>query len=103
MTGQASGLSSPPAHDCPPDVVAAMVSCCQGARHCEMHFCALHRDQLQDLSDVLASTDAMLMQRLNQLDSAECYFAYRMLLVMLRRELSLPQVGPWGYCSMPPP
>ena len=65
-----------------------------------MHSCALHRDQLQDLSDVLASTDAMLMQRLNQLDSAECYFAYRMLLVMLRRELSLPQVGPCGYCSM---
>ena len=102
MTGQASGASPPPAHDCPCDAIAAIVSCCQGARRCEIEIYALHRDQLQDLSDVLASTDAMLMQKLNQLDSAECYFAYRMLLVMLRRELSLPQVGPWAIALQLP-
>lgn len=49
--------------------------------------------QLRQLSGVLERTDAVLHHRLRQLGSAECFFAYRMLVVALRRDLPLEQVG----------
>lgn len=38
-------------------------------------------------------SDKPLMFRLHQLGSAECHFAYRMTIVMMRRDLPLHKVG----------
>jgi len=53
------------------------------------------RRQLEEISDLLDGADPALSQKLARLDCAECYFAYRMVLVMMRRELPLPEVPLW--------
>ena len=45
--------------------------------------------QLHKVSRILADTDPVLGRRLKTLGAADCMFAYRMVLVMLRRELPL--------------
>ena len=52
------------------------------------------RRQLEEISDLLDAADPVLSQKLNRLDCAEIYFAYRMVLVMMRRELPLSEVPP---------
>ena len=50
------------------------------------------RQQLGEVSDVLDQADPALADALNRLDSAELFFAYRMLLVLMSRELKLSEV-----------
>ncbi len=47
---------------------------------------------MEEISDLLDGADPALSQKLARLDCAECYFAYRMVLVMMRRELPLSEV-----------
>lgn len=47
--------------------------------------------QLSKIGRVVADTDPVLYNRLQQLGVADCMFAYRMVIVMLRRELSLQE------------
>lgn len=42
---------------------------------------------------VLEANDRPLMFRLHQLGAAECHFAYRMVVVMMRRDLGMDKVG----------
>jgi hypothetical protein len=44
-------------------------------------------------SQVLEAHDRPLMFRLHQLGASECHFAYKMLVVMMRRDLSMAQVS----------
>eukprot|EP00877_Chromochloris_zofingiensis_P001190 jgi/Chrzof1/11071/Cz05g22120.t1 len=48
--------------------------------------------QLRQLSAVLGSADRVLMHQLRALGAAECHFAYRMIVVMMRRDLPISQV-----------
>ncbi|WIA29500.1 hypothetical protein OEZ86_012001 [Tetradesmus obliquus] len=48
--------------------------------------------QLRCLGQVLEVHDKPLMFRLHQLGASECHFAYRMLVVLMRRDLSMAQV-----------
>lgn len=41
---------------------------------------------------VLAVCDRPLMYKLHQLGTAECHFAYRMVVVMMRRDMPMPKV-----------
>ncbi|KAL6781384.1 CGL44 [Auxenochlorella protothecoides x Auxenochlorella symbiontica] len=50
------------------------------------------KHQLLQLAHILSDTDPPLYARLRALDSGDCMFAYRMVVVMLRRELPLPRV-----------
>lgn len=50
------------------------------------------RQQLEMLSEVLERYDPVLHHHLRHVGASDCVFAYRMLLVMLRRELQLPEV-----------
>ena len=50
------------------------------------------RRQLEEVSDLLDVAAPQLSQKLNRLDCSEIYFAYRMVLVMMRRELPLSEV-----------
>ena len=52
----------------------------------------LYRQQLEEVSDMLQKVDPVLMEGLARLGCEECVFAHRMLLVVMRRELSLAQV-----------
>jgi hypothetical protein len=45
------------------------------------------------LLQVLEAHDRPLMFRLHQLGASECHFAYRMLVVLMRRDLSMAQVS----------
>jgi hypothetical protein len=45
------------------------------------------------LLQVLEAHDRPLTFRLHQLGASECHFAYRMLVVMMRRDLSMAQVS----------
>ena len=54
-------------------------------------FC--YREQLEEIGDALDRVDPGLMQVLTRLDCSECFFAYRMVLVMMRRELTLSEVA----------
>jgi len=47
------------------------------------------RTQLNKVASILSDTDPTLHDKLEKLGSADCMFAYRMVLVMLRRELPL--------------
>jgi Rab-GTPase-TBC domain len=47
------------------------------------------RNQLNKVSSILSDTDPTLHKKLEALGAADCMFAYRMVLVMLRRELPL--------------
>lgn len=47
------------------------------------------RTQLNKVASILSDTDPALHSKLENLGSADCMFAYRMVLVMLRRELLL--------------
>uniref|UniRef100_A0A383W6G7 Rab-GAP TBC domain-containing protein n=1 Tax=Tetradesmus obliquus TaxID=3088 RepID=A0A383W6G7_TETOB len=49
--------------------------------------------QLRCLGQVLEVHDKPLMFRLHQLGASECHFAYRMLVVLMRRDLSMAQVS----------
>lgn len=49
--------------------------------------------QLRQLSAVLGSADRVLMHQLRALGAAECHFAYRMIVVMMRRDLPISQVS----------
>ena len=49
------------------------------------------KKQLSRVARILADTDPVLYRRLQTLGSADCMFAYRMVLVMLRRELSMDE------------
>lgn len=51
------------------------------------------REQMEQLAEVLQQADPILMDQLARLGCQECYFAYRMLLVLMRRDLKLPEVG----------
>lgn len=41
---------------------------------------------------VLESFDGPLMYQLKHLGAAECHFAYRMVVVMMRRDMPMPKV-----------
>jgi hypothetical protein len=41
---------------------------------------------------VLESSDGPLMYQLKHLGAAECHFAYRMVVVMMRRDMPMPKV-----------
>lgn len=62
------------------------------ARQNFMHDGAGIKRQLEEVSGLVDTADPALSQKLVRLDCAECYFAYRMILVMMRRELPLPEV-----------
>ncbi len=47
------------------------------------------RSQLNKVASILSDTDPTLHRKLDALGAADCMFAYRMVLVMLRRELPL--------------
>lgn len=68
------------------------VNLMSSARQNFMHDGAGIKRQLEEISDLLDGADPALSQKLARLDCAECYFAYRMVLVMMRRELPLPEV-----------
>lgn len=61
----------------------------RGARENFRHDEAGIRDQLERVARVLKDTDPALYRRLEALGAADCTFAFRMVLVMLRRELPL--------------
>jgi hypothetical protein len=42
---------------------------------------------------VLEASDGPLMYQLKHLGAAECHFAYRMVVVMMRRDMHMPKVG----------
>lgn len=44
------------------------------------------------LLQVLESSDGPLMYQLKHLGAAECHFAYRMVVVMMRRDMPMPKV-----------
>jgi len=44
---------------------------------------------------VLEHTDKPLMFRLHQLGAADCHFAYRMVVVMMRRDMPISKVCLW--------
>lgn len=48
--------------------------------------------QLRRLAQVLEDNDRPLMYRLHQLGAADCHFAYRMVVVMMRRDMPVPKV-----------
>jgi hypothetical protein len=52
------------------------------------------RSQLRMLGRVLEHKDHVLMHHLRHVGAGECLFAYRMVLVLMRRELSLSNVRP---------
>ncbi len=54
--------------------------------------------QLRALSGLLAVADRVLEHRLRALGAAECHFAYRMIVVLMRRDLPLGQVGLGRHC-----
>ncbi|GAX85246.1 hypothetical protein CEUSTIGMA_g12666.t1 [Chlamydomonas eustigma] len=47
--------------------------------------------QLRRLSHILEASDPLLFSKLEKLDATDCRFAYRMIVVLMRRELSLEQ------------
>ncbi|KAK9829211.1 hypothetical protein WJX72_004520 [[Myrmecia] bisecta] len=49
------------------------------------------RDQLRTLGNLLEKSDPVLFHRLRQIGAGECFFAYRMIIVLLRREMTLQQ------------
>lgn len=67
----------------------------------------LHRQQLLQIARIIQDTDPGLFKKLDQLEATDCMFAYRMVIVMLRRELPLAEVMTlwevqWAYhCSHP--
>lgn len=53
-----------------------------------------HREQLRGLAKILEQADPVVFHHLRQIGAGECFFAYRMVIVQLRRELPLAQVLP---------
>ena len=51
------------------------------------------REGLGSLASVLSRSDPVLMHKLRHIGAGDCLFAYRMLLVRMRRELSLQDVS----------
>lgn len=52
------------------------------------------REQLRALARILEQADPVVFHHLRQIGAGECFFAYRMVIVQLRRELSLYSC-PW--------
>ena len=50
------------------------------------------REQLTDLSKILERADPVLFHHLRHIKAADCFFAYRMVIVQLRREMPMEQV-----------
>jgi hypothetical protein len=48
--------------------------------------------QLRSLGAVLGVADATVAHKLRTIGAAECHFAYRMIVVLMRRDLPLQQV-----------
>lgn len=53
----------------------------------------LFRQQLGEVSEVLDQADPALADAFSRLDCSELFFAYRMLLVLMSRELRLSEVS----------
>lgn len=51
---------------------------------------------------VLESSDGPLMYQLKHLGAAECHFAYRMVVVMMRRDMPMPKVSTGGVAGICP-
>ncbi len=51
------------------------------------------REQLRALARILEQADPVVFHHLRQIGAGECFFAYRMVIVQLRRELPLAQAG----------
>jgi hypothetical protein len=62
------------------------------ARGCFVSGAEAVRDGLESLASVLSCSDPVLMHKLLRVGAGDCMFAYRMLLVRMRRELSLQDV-----------
>jgi hypothetical protein len=56
-------------------------------------FSCADRDQLRALAKLLEQADNVLSHHLRQIGAGECFFAYRMFIVQLRREMPLNQAG----------
>jgi len=52
--------------------------------------------QLRGLSGVLARADKVLAHKLTAMGAGDCHFAYRMVVVLMRRDLPLAQVREHG-------
>ena len=50
------------------------------------------RNQLKDISDIIENTDPKLFSKIVDLGDENCMFAYRMVVVLMRRELPLVDV-----------
>ena len=60
------------------------------------------RQQLGEVSDVLDQADPALADAFTRLDCSELFFAYRMLLVLMSRELRLSEVYTYAcLCQSP--
>ena len=53
----------------------------------------LCREQLATLAKILERADPVLSHHLRQIRAGDCFFAYRMVIVQLRREMPLQQVS----------
>ena len=53
----------------------------------------LCREQLATLAKILERADPVLFHHLQQIRAGDCFFAYRMVIVQLRREMPLQQVS----------
>lgn len=51
------------------------------------------REQLRGLARILEQADPVVFHHLRQIGAGECFFAYRMVIVQLRRELPVAQAG----------
>lgn len=58
--------------------------------------------QLRALAGALGRADRVLAHKLRALGAADCHFAYRMVVVLMRRDLPLAQVGGVSFleCSV---
>ena len=52
----------------------------------------LCREQLTALARIIERADPVLFHHLRHIKAADCFFAYRMLIVQLRREMPIEQV-----------
>ena len=77
-------MESPP----PPPTIRCTLAFANIAQHHNW----ICRQQLAALAKILERADPVLFHHLRHIKAADCFFAYRMVIVQLRREIPLQQV-----------